>query len=124
MPGFFAAGFLIHYKSHFPTSLGGSWQVHWNTVESKATNPRLQDLIAIVMVIVGGREPCAEKIVKGALQQGSSWHDIDKTLQIVAGLQKLDCFAKAAGPEVLARMEKPLAAGRRTLQQVKSVEGQ
>jgi hypothetical protein len=85
--------------------------------------PKLQDLIPIVMVIVGGCEPCAENMVNRALQQGSSWHDIDRTLQIVAGMQKLDCFAKAVGPGVIARMEKPLAAARRTLQEAKSNEG-
>jgi hypothetical protein len=88
------------------------------------SNPKLQDLISIAMVIVGGCEPCAENMVKRALQQGSSWHDIDKTLHIIASMQKLDCFAKAVGPEVIARMEKPLAAGRGTLQQAKSKEGQ
>lgn len=76
---------------------------------------RLQDLIPIVMVIVGGCETCAEKMVSRALAEGSSWQDIDRTIRIVAGMQKMDCFAKAVGPEVLARMEKPLNAGRRTL---------
>ena len=84
------------------------------------SKPKLQDLIPIVMVIVGGCEPCAESTIKRALQQGSSWEDIDKTLQIVANMQRLDCFAKAVGPDVVARMEKPLAAGRRTLQQAAS----
>jgi alkylhydroperoxidase/carboxymuconolactone decarboxylase family protein YurZ len=78
---------------------------------------RLQDLIPIVMVIVGGCEPCAENMVNRALQQGSPWQDIDKTLRIVANMQKLDCFAKAVGTDVVARMEKPLAAGRRALQE-------
>lgn len=81
----------------------------------EALEIRLQDLIPIVMVIVGGCESCAEKLVGRALAEGSSWQDIDRTLRIVAGMQKMDCFAKAVGPEVLARMEKPLTAGRRTL---------
>ncbi len=85
-------------------------------VEPTRREARLQDLIPIVMVIVGGCEPCAEKTITRALHEGSSWEDIDKTLRIVANLQKADCFAKAVGPEVVARMEKPLAAGRRTLQ--------
>lgn len=88
------------------------------------SNPKLQDLIPIAMVIAGGCEPCAENMVKRAFQQGCSWHDIDKTLQIIAGMQKLDCFAKAVGPEVIARMEKPLTAGRRTLERARSKEGQ
>ena len=55
------------------------------------------------MVIVGGCEPCAENMVNRALQQGSSWQDIDKTLRIVASMQERDCFAKAVGTEVVAR---------------------
>ncbi len=81
---------------------------------------RLQDLTPIVMVIVGGCEPCAENMVNRALQQGSSWQDIDKTLRIVANMQKHDCFAKAVGTEVVARINKPLAAGRRVLQEAVS----
>ncbi len=81
----------------------------------KLSEARLQDLIPIAMVIVGGCEPCAESMVNRALKQGSSWQDIDKTLRIVARTQALECFAKAVGPDVIARMERPLAAGRRTL---------
>jgi hypothetical protein len=90
-------------------------------LEPQPLQPRrettLQELIPIVMVIVGGCETCAEKMVSRALEEGSSWQDIDKTLRIVANMQRLDCFAKAVGSEVVARMEKPLAAGRRTLQE-------
>ena len=78
---------------------------------------RLQDLIPIAMVIVGGCEPCAEKMVTRALRQGSSLQDIDKTLRIVASMQNQDCFAQAVGRDVVARMERPLAAGWKTLQQ-------
>ena len=77
----------------------------------------LQNLIPIAMVIVGGCEPCAEKMVTRALKEGSSWQDIDKTVRIVASTKTLDCFAKAVGAEVVGRMEKPLAAGRRALQE-------
>jgi len=78
---------------------------------------KLQDLIPIAMVIVGGCETCAEKMVTRALEVGASWQDVDKTLRIVAGTQRLDCFARAVGPEIVARMDKPLAAGRKTLEQ-------
>ena len=84
--------------------------------EDQKAEPRLQDLIPIVMVIVGGCESCAEKMVSRALNEGCAWQDIDRTLRITAGMQKLDCFAKAVGPEVVSRMEKPLEAGRRTLE--------
>ncbi len=67
----------------------------------RLSDPKLQDLIPIVMVIVGGCEPCAENMVKRALQQGSSWHEIDKTLQTVASMQKLDCFAKQSARKSL-----------------------
>jgi hypothetical protein len=88
-------------------------------VETRASKPeiKLQDVIPIVMVIVGGCEPCAEKTVKRALEEGSSWQDIDKTLRIVASMQKADCFAWAVGADVIARMEKPLAAGWRSLRE-------
>jgi len=82
----------------------------------------LQNLIPIAVVIVGGCEPCAEKMVKQALAQGSSWQDIDQTLRILADMQKRECVAKALGLDVVARMEKPLAAGRRTLQQAMAAD--
>ena len=80
------------------------------------TEVRLQDLLPIAMVIVGGCEICAEKMVERALHEGSSFQDIDKTLRIIAGMQKLGCFANAVGPEIVSRMDKPLEAGRRTLE--------
>jgi hypothetical protein len=83
---------------------------------AERTVSRLQDLLPIAMVIVGGCETCAEKMVERAIHEGSSFQDIDKTLRIIAGTQKLGCFANAVGREVVARMEKPLEAGRRTLE--------
>ena len=79
--------------------------------------PRLEDLIPIAVVIAAGCESCAVKMVTQALAQGSSWRHIQKTLGIVDHMQKLDCLAEAVGEEVVARMEKPLAAGKKTLQQ-------
>jgi AhpD family alkylhydroperoxidase len=83
----------------------------------------LQNLIPIAVVVVGGCEPCAEKMVSQALAKGSSWQDIDETLRILADMQKRECVIQALGPGVVARMEKPLAAGRRTLQQAKTSDG-
>jgi hypothetical protein len=85
-------------------------------MEGVRSEGNLQNLVPIAVVITGGCEVCAEKMVKQALAQGSSWQDIDQTLRILADMQKRECVAKALGPEVVARMEKPLAAGRRTLQ--------
>lgn len=87
------------------------------TLEAVEQSPKLEDLIPIAVVIAAGCETCAEKMVRRAVQQGSSWRNIQKTLGVVAHLQKLDCFAQAVGGEAVARMEKPLAAGRETLRQ-------
>jgi hypothetical protein len=82
-----------------------------------APEPNLEDLILIAIVIAAGCESCAENAVARALEHGSPGGQIQKALQIIAKIQKLDCFAKAVGPEVVARMERPLAAGRRTLRE-------
>ena len=79
----------------------------------------LQNLIPIAVVVVGGCEPCAEKMVTQALAQGSSWQDVDETLRILADMQKRQCVIQALGAETVGRMEKPLAAGRRTLEQAR-----
>jgi alkylhydroperoxidase/carboxymuconolactone decarboxylase family protein YurZ len=90
-----------------------------DTIQSTSSKPkpepRLQDLIPIAVVIAAGCETCAERMVGRALKEGSSWEDIDKTLRILTGMQKLDCFVKAIGPEVIGRMNKPIAAAQRTL---------
>lgn len=97
-----------------------SFQPAEERVERPAPEARLEDLIPIAVVIAAGCESCAEKMVTRALERGSSVRHIEKTLGSVAHLQKLDCLAQAVGAEVVARMEKPLAAGRRTLQQAKA----
>lgn len=89
------------------------------TIRSKGN---LQNLIPIAVVVVGGCEPCAEKMVTQALAQGSSWQDVDETLRILADMQKRQCVIQALGPETIVRMEKPLAAGRKTLDQAKPAE--
>ncbi len=82
----------------------------------------LQSLVPIAVVVVGGCESCAEKMVTQALAQGSSWEDVDETLRILADMQKRQCVIQALGSDAVARMEKPLAAGRRTLEQAKPVQ--
>lgn len=83
------------------------------TIRSKGN---LQNLIPIAVVVVGGCEPCAEKMVTQALAQGSSWQEVDETLRILADMQKRSCVIQALGPDTVARMEKPLAAGRNALE--------
>lgn len=92
-------------------------------METARSKGNLENLVPIAVVVVGGCEPCAEKMVKQALAQGSSWEEIDQTLRILADMQKRECVAKALGPDVIARMEKPLAAGRRTLQEARAADG-
>ncbi len=77
----------------------------------------LNDLVPIAVVIAAGCEPCAEKMVRRALEQGASRERIGHVLRIVSSMQKLDCFARALGTEAVMRMEKPLLAAERTLQQ-------
>lgn len=77
--------------------------------------PRLQDLIPIAVVIAAGCEGCAERMVSAALARGAARPHIERTLEIVAHLRSRDCFAQAVGPEVVARMAGPLAAGRKAL---------
>lgn len=86
-------------------------------VESQpvVAEPNLENLIPIALVIAAGCESCAEKMVARALEQGSPRRHVQKTLQVIAKMQKLDCFAQAVGPEAVARMRKPLAAGQRFL---------
>ena len=79
------------------------------------------DLVPIAVVIAAGCEPCAEKMVRRALEQGAPPESIVHVLRIVASMQKLECFAQAMGTEATARMEKPLAAAERTLHQVLAV---
>jgi hypothetical protein len=80
----------------------------------------LSSLIPIAVVVVGGCEPCAEKMVAQALARGCSWQEVDETLRILTDMQKRQCVLQALGAEVAGRMEKPLAAGRRTLEQARS----
>lgn len=80
---------------------------------------RIENLIPIGVVTVLGCEKCAEEVVAWALQQGSPVEDVDRALRTVAAMQKLDCFNQQFGPEVAGRMDKPLAAARRALQQAR-----
>lgn len=81
---------------------------------------RVENLIPIGVLTVLGCEKCAGEAVTWALQQGSSFEDIDRTLRTVAAMKKLDCFKGQFGPEVVSRMEKPLAAAREVLEQART----
>jgi len=81
---------------------------------------RIENLIPIGVLTVLGCEKCSAEAVNWALQQGSSFDDIERTLRTVAAMQKLDCFKEQFGPEVNTRMEKPLAAAREALTQART----
>ncbi len=87
-----------------------------------APSPRLETLVPIAVVIAAGCEPCAERMVKRALDEGASPRDVRKTLGIVADLRRRDCLAEAVGADVIARMERPLARGLETLEAERIVE--
>jgi hypothetical protein len=90
-------------------------QVGKENLPGKLATVRLEDVIPIAVVIAAGCESCTESMVERALNQGTPAQLVRRTLGIVARLRSTDCFMKAVGPEVIARMEKPLQAGRRTL---------
>ena len=81
---------------------------------------RVENLIPIGVLTVLGCEKCAEEAVGWALQHGSTFDEVDRALNTVAAMQKLDCFRQQFGPDAISRMEKPLAAGRRALEQARN----
>ena len=81
---------------------------------------RIENLIPIGVLTVLGCENCSAEAVNWALQQGSSFDDIERTLRTVAAMQKLDCFKNQFGPDVNTRMEKPLAAAKAALGQART----
>ena len=80
----------------------------------------VENLIPIGVLTVLGCEKCSAEAVKWALQQGSSFDDVERTLRTVAVMQKLPCFKDQFGPEVSARMEKPLLAAREALAEART----
>jgi hypothetical protein len=76
--------------------------------------PTLQNLIPIAVVIAAGCESCAEKMVRRALQEGSSRQQVLKTIGIVESLHGAECFRNAIAQDVRDRMVKPLARARQT----------
>jgi AhpD family alkylhydroperoxidase len=76
---------------------------------------RLEDLIPIAVVIAAGCESCTDSMVKRALRNGAARSEIERTLKIVTHLRRADCFKRAVGEELTARMDVPLAAGARAL---------
>jgi hypothetical protein len=80
---------------------------------------RIENLIPIGVLAVLGCEKCSGEAVNWALQQGSSFEDIERTLRTIAAIQQLDCFKSQFGSEVATRMEKPLSAAKEALEQAK-----
>lgn len=81
---------------------------------------RVENLIPIGVLTVLGCEKCSAEAVGWALQQGSSFDDIERTLRTVAAMQNLDCFKNQFGPDVVIRMQKPLAAAKEALEQART----
>jgi len=81
---------------------------------------KIENLIPLGVLTVLGCEKCSAEAVNWALQQGSSFDDVERTLRTVAAMQKLDCFKNQFGPEVNSRMEKPLAAANEALAQART----
>jgi hypothetical protein len=81
---------------------------------------RVENVIPIGVLTVLGCEKCSAEAVTWALQQGSSFEDIERALRTVAAMQKLDCFKAQFGPDVAVRMQKPLAAAKEALDQART----
>ncbi len=81
---------------------------------------QIENVIPIAALAVLGCEKCTAEAVNWALQQGSSFEDIGRTLRTVAAMQKLDCFQAQFGPDVVSRLEKPLAAAKEALDQART----
>lgn len=82
---------------------------------SGETTSWLEELIPIAVVIAAGCEPCAVRMVDRALERGAPADQVMRTLRILAQVCSTDCFARAVGAEVVARMRTPLAAGSKAL---------
>jgi hypothetical protein len=78
---------------------------------------KIENLIPIGVLAALGCEKCAGEAVRWALEQGSSIEDVDRTLGVLTAMQKLDCFKQQFGNDAPARLDKPLAAARKVLQQ-------
>jgi len=78
---------------------------------------RIENLMPIGIVAILGCDTCTGKAVGWALQQGSSPDDIERALKSIAAMQNLECFKQQFGPDAAARLEKPLAAARKALQE-------
>ena len=78
---------------------------------------RIENLIPIAVLTTLGCETCVSKAVAWALEQGSSPDEVDRALRAVAQMQTLDCFKQQFGQDAAARLEKPLAAARKVLQE-------
>ena len=84
---------------------------------------RIENLIPIAVLSALGCEPCSAKAVQWALDQGSSFEDIERTLETLSVMRKLECFQGQFGPEAAARLDKPLAAAREALARAKAEAG-
>jgi hypothetical protein len=86
--------------------------------QNAADHPKLEDLIPIAVVIAAGCEPCAERMVRRAVEAGSAGRHVLRTIAIVADLRERECFRTNIAPEVVERMTAPLARARKILDEL------
>ncbi len=90
---------------------------------SLQSQSNLENLIPLAVTIACGCEPCAESAVVRALDQGCSKSDIERALRIIRHVSRMACLLQNAGAEVVARMQRPLAAASEKLREaVESAE--
>jgi hypothetical protein len=86
--------------------------------QDRSDHPKLEDLIPIAVVIAAGCEGCADRLVRRAIAAGSAARHVLRTIAIVADLRERECFRTNIAPDVIERMEGPLARARKTLDEV------
>lgn len=79
----------------------------------------IENLVPIGVAAALGCEPCTEEAVRRALAQGSSVEEVERALRVLGAVRKMDCFNRSF-PEAVARMEKPLAAGEKVIEQARA----
>lgn len=85
------------------------------TKEIRSAKRQLENLIPLAVVVACGCEPCAESMVRRALQAGTSTRDVQRVLAIIQTMMTVDCLIARVSAEVVAHMEKSLAIALRTL---------
>ena len=85
-------------------------------ISVSSVDAKLEYLIPIAVGITAGCENCTVTFVEKAIENGCPKEKVEEVIGIVESIQKMKCFREAVGEEIPKRMEKPIEAGRKTLE--------